>query len=147
MSKEHLSSNACAQRQGGEEVVLDDGIGGDAGGGAAGDGSVVDVGSVGVGGGVGDGGGESAAAIVEGDTNVRTLTEETANLETRTRAEDMEVIGEAKTIETPTEMEDVVLLGAGRGGDGLDFARERLQEYVLMCSQQSDGGLRDKPGK
>ncbi|CAN0134036.1 unnamed protein product [Scytosiphon promiscuus] len=32
-------------------------------------------------------------------------------------------------------------------GGGLAFARKRLQEYVLMCSQQSDGGLRDKPGK
>ncbi|CAN0467313.1 unnamed protein product, partial [Hapterophycus canaliculatus] len=32
-------------------------------------------------------------------------------------------------------------------GSGLAFARKRLQEYVLMCSQQSDGGLRDKPGK
>eukprot|EP00752_Nemacystus_decipiens_P003891 g3573.t2 len=32
-------------------------------------------------------------------------------------------------------------------GDGLIFARRKLQEYVLMCSQQSNGGLRDKPGK
>eukprot|EP00903_Cladosiphon_okamuranus_P013427 g12507.t1 len=32
-------------------------------------------------------------------------------------------------------------------GDGLVFTRRKLQEYVLMCSQQSDGGLRDKPGK
>ncbi|CAN0040253.1 unnamed protein product [Pylaiella littoralis] len=35
----------------------------------------------------------------------------------------------------------------GVDGDGLTFARKRLQEYVLMCSQQPDGGLRDKPGK
>lgn len=33
------------------------------------------------------------------------------------------------------------------GGPVLEFAREELQEYVLMCSQQPDGGLRDKPGK
>lgn len=32
-------------------------------------------------------------------------------------------------------------------GEGLNFSREALQEYVLMCSQQPEGGLRDKPGK
>lgn len=38
-------------------------------------------------------------------------------------------------------------LGEDGDGDGLIFARRKLQEYVLMCSQQPDGGLRDKPGK
>lgn len=44
----------------------------------------------------------------------------------------------------------VVVSGIGEGGAGnrgLEFARDRLQEYVLMCSQQTDGGLSDKPGK
>ena len=44
----------------------------------------------------------------------------------------------------------VVVSGVAEGGAGnrgLEFARDRLQEYVLMCSQQVDGGLRDKPGK
>lgn len=44
------------------------------------------------------------------------------------------------------EME-ILEVGADEDGDGLVFSRKRLQEYVLMCSQQSDGGLRDKPGK
>lgn len=38
-------------------------------------------------------------------------------------------------------------VGKAAGGRGLEFAGERLQEYVILCSQQSDGGLRDKPGK
>lgn len=44
----------------------------------------------------------------------------------------------------------VVVSGVGEGGTGnrgLEFAKDRLQEYVLMCSQQKDGGLSDKPGK
>lgn len=43
--------------------------------------------------------------------------------------------------------DDATAVKVGSSGDGLDFDREELQEYVLMCSQQSDGGLRDKPGK
>lgn len=42
---------------------------------------------------------------------------------------------------------EVKTVGAGGGERGLGFSRKRLQEYVLMCSQQSDGGMRDKPGK
>lgn len=38
-------------------------------------------------------------------------------------------------------------VGAVGSRDGLMFSRELLQEYVLMCSQQLEGGLRDKPGK
>lgn len=49
-----------------------------------------------------------------------------------------------------TEGASVVVSGVGEGGAGnrgLEFAKDRLQEYVLMCSQQTDGGLTDKPGK
>ena len=32
-------------------------------------------------------------------------------------------------------------------GGGMLFDRSALQEYILACGQQADGGLRDKPNK
>lgn len=127
-TQDPISGNASACRQGGEEdKTFRDNIDEDGRG--------------------GDDGGNGAAVAAQSEEAVESLTAAAENVETSTEAENVETLNEAETVEHPTGVEDVVLLGAGEEGGGLEFARERLQEYVLMCSQQSDGGLRDKPGK
>lgn len=59
--------------------------------------------------------------------------------------------GDIDGVEEVDSGEATHVRGTGNAGNevemGLEFDRDELQAYVLMCSQQAEGGLRDKPGK
>ena len=42
---------------------------------------------------------------------------------------------------------DQVVTPAVQGAGSLSFNQADLQKYILLCAQQVEGGLRDKPGK